>query len=167
MDRRCKAWLDYKLAIAHAAGAEETRRLLPAETEDENFLRLKAQTFLQHWISPLPLITPQFAKLGKPKPGHNLPNLARLNSATIREFSPENFPSNFCCFFFFFSTTSLVLSNLTIYTASSGTQKAERCQAQIYTPDLSCPTGPTPRSNGPNWAPKLAKCPGPGNGQLS
>jgi hypothetical protein len=54
LDRRCKAWLDYKLAIAHAAGAEETRRLLPAETEAENFLRLKAQTFLQHWISPLP-----------------------------------------------------------------------------------------------------------------
>ena len=62
LDRRCKAWLDYKLAIAHAAGAEETRRLLPAETEAENFLRLKAQTFLQHWISV---------------------NLASLNQATI------------------------------------------------------------------------------------
>jgi hypothetical protein len=84
----------------------------------------------------------------------------------IREFSPENFPSNFCCCFFF-STTSLVLSNLTIYTASSGTQKAERCQAQIYTPDLS-----RTHVRVPNWAnaafqraqlgAQIGQMPGPG-----
>jgi hypothetical protein len=86
----------------------------------------------------------------------------------IREFSPENFRRIFVVVvFFFFSTTSLVLSNLTIYTASSGTQKAERCQAQIYTPDLS-----RTHVRVPNWAnaafqraqlgAQIGQMPGPG-----